>query len=392
MHNSKTSCSALWRSLYYNDMTNEYRVCCDFKPVDMTKRVGLGSVEEYLASDVYQELKSDMSQGKWHEGCKTCEIDEERGMESQRQSFNRQFKLEDIKNDQDFQIKYLDYRPGNLCNLKCRMCTPMFSSVLAKELNDNPELKQYASTKVFDMMDVAVGQLIKDEKRFEHLEVLKVLGGEPTIDPQIYDLLEFVIAKGYAKNITLKYTTNATNQNKRWLNLIQQFKRVGVTFSCDGTGKTYEYIRTPAKWESVKKNILNVGEITNLSRTGFNVVFSVWNCFTVDEWLPELIQMSNKISGQTEQDRIQIINCTHPKGSQVFNMPDQFKQIVLDKLKTLPQHHTVVQQLIHYTQLPQRNNTATKSFFDYNDKLDRIRKTNINDISEHYETLRQNTL
>ena len=102
--------------------------------------------------------------------------------------------------------------------------------------------------------------------------------------------------------------------------------------------------------------------------------------------------MSNKISGQTEQDRIQIINCTHPKGSQVFNMPDQFKQIVLDKLKTLPQHHTVVQQLIHYTQLPQRNNTATKSFFDYNDKLDRIRKTNINDISKHYETLRQNTL
>ena len=75
MHNSKTSCSALWRSLYYNDMTNEYRVCCDFKPVDQKNREGLGSVEEYLASDVYQELKSSMSQGKWDQGCKTCEID-----------------------------------------------------------------------------------------------------------------------------------------------------------------------------------------------------------------------------------------------------------------------------------------------------------------------------
>ena len=74
-------------------------------------------------------------------------------------------------------------------------------------------------------------------------------------------------------------------------------------------------------------------------------------------------------------------------------LPEEYKQIVVDKIDSMPMDK-VLKAVRHHTTkkakgIPEKE---VAMFFEHNDMLDRIRKTNINDISEHYETLRQNTL
>ena len=52
----------------------------------------------------------------------------------------------------------------------------------------------------------------------------------------------------------------------------------------------------------------------------------------------------------------------------------------------------MVKSLQYYTQRKPKPNVDLKNFFGHNDILDKIRKTNINNISPFYEELRQATI
>ena len=81
-----------------------------------------------------------------------------------------------------------------------------------------------------------------------------MLGGEPTINKKVHRVFNYCIENDFAKSVNLSMTTNFTNLNSTY-NLIDKFNSVGIQASLDGTGDTYEYIRRPAKWKQIKKNI-----------------------------------------------------------------------------------------------------------------------------------------
>jgi hypothetical protein len=383
---SSTFCSAPWRSVYYQNSTNSYKVCCDY-----TSKSESTSPQEFFNSPEVNDIKRAMLNGEWHPGCKVCRDQEKAQDSSPRLDFNENYQIDEIENLNDFKLKWLDYRPGNLCNLKCRMCSSSSSSLIEKEIKQYPELLKYHNLNA----EKPNTYNFKTLDNFKDLEVLKVLGGEPTIDPDIYDLLSWVIDNNLAKNINLRYTTNATNLNERWLELVREFKSTSIQVSLDGTGATYEYIRTPANWKSVKNNILQMQhKIPNLSRMGFNCVFSLWNCFTVDQWWPELYDVASQCYTKYRKPprNVSFINCTWPESSQVSNLPDNFKQIMLDKIDGL-ENCNKKELLKNYTTMSANNNNADiiQDFFNYNDILDKIRKTDINTLSPIYEELRKQT-
>jgi hypothetical protein len=58
-----------------------------------------------------------------------------------------------------------------------------------------------------------------------------------------------------APEITLELNTNCTVVKNTILNKFYNFKRVYIGLSIDAYGFYYEYIRYPAKWDIIKKNI-----------------------------------------------------------------------------------------------------------------------------------------
>jgi sulfatase maturation enzyme AslB (radical SAM superfamily) len=271
------------------------------------------------------------------------------------------------------------------------MCHPSNSSLIDKETQENEELKEFMGKKHYPVNDDLLPNICNKET-FENLEVLKILGGEPTIDPQVTKLLEWTVGNGYAKDINLRFTTNATNMNKRWVEAVNQFKTCKIQISLDGTGPTYDYIRTGANWSKIKENTLRCPEMyNNIRAMGSNIVYSVYNCFTVDQWLPELKQIRREIKDQGINYEFNVINCTTPAHQKVSNLPDELKQVILDKIDALGFEDEVTHSIRTYTELPAVGSPSGHAirFFKHNDILDRLRRTNIETLSPEYKQLRE---
>jgi len=402
--NHDVFCIAPWQASYYKESRKAYEMCCVFD-----KWTSAESPEDYFNSDTVKDVRRSIEQGKWNSGCKVCKEKEEHGQNSVRKRFNNNLTgiTQDSKewykeHTDEFNLKWLDYRPGNLCNLKCRMCNPSNSSLIAKEVIDNPELQRWNYNEV-DVTDSERFYKSKWHPAFKNLSYLNVLGGEPTIDPQIQKLLNWVISNDYAKNLHLRYTTNATNVNANWVEAVKQFKDCRINLSLDGTGPTYEYVRTGANWNKIRENIMKMPDlIPNIQGMGVNIVWSWYLCFTVQDWLPELQNLQHELKMRHNvRLRFNVTDATGPEHMIVRNLNPDFKDGIVEQLNKLKQNNIlpeVCSSLIYYTQhTPIVNNEKVlqdlqTDFFAHNGKLDEIRKTNIHNLSTMYKKLQNSKL
>ena len=230
-------CPAPWNALYYKDSVKAYKPCCEFKKLKQ-----FDSLDEYFNSDFLNEVKEDLKQGIYHKHCKACKDKSDMNIKNY-----AEYLIENIghADTTKFELKWLDYRPGNLCNLKCRMCSVVNSNAIEKEALEHPIIMEVIPELDKRLFTIEHGnkellpELI-DPEVFKKLKMLQILGGEPTLDPQIFKLLDYVGTLPTVNDISLRYTTNATSVNKRWFNVTKNFKDVDITFSIDGTEDTYD--------------------------------------------------------------------------------------------------------------------------------------------------------
>ena len=84
---------------------------------------------------------------------------------------------------------------------------------------------------------------------------MNIIGGEPTIIKEFYELLEFCYKNNTLKNKIVLIHSNMTNTNKNissWLGSMRQWT---ITASIDAVGLRNHYIRYPSNWNSIKKSI-----------------------------------------------------------------------------------------------------------------------------------------
>ena len=144
--NSKTFCVLPFMHMATNASGN-YRICCNSTPGKNQIKDSKGNsmnlakhnVEDVWNSEVYTTIRKQLLNNERPEMCQRCFSEEDAGVKSSRQSFNEGWYREDIDLSvvQDkIDVRYIDLRLGNLCNLKCRMCNPYASSMWVKEWND----------------------------------------------------------------------------------------------------------------------------------------------------------------------------------------------------------------------------------------------------------------
>jgi glutamate-1-semialdehyde 2,1-aminomutase len=130
------------------------RVCCtSTEPLGTHTEESL-QLEKHWQSEYYQNLRTRMLAGEKLDICNSCWTLEKDGIESDRQMFDRKYekhgepKLDVVTGTVLNKPLDLDIRPSNLCNLKCRMCTPKYSSQLQKEQSKNPYLFKWSGDTV----------------------------------------------------------------------------------------------------------------------------------------------------------------------------------------------------------------------------------------------------
>ena len=112
----------------------------------------------------------------------------------------------------------------------------------------------------FDQDTFIFGEVLSD---LEKIEEIYFTGGEPFLISRVEEIIDHLIKSGHAEHITLEFSTNCTKADPKFLEKLSKFQRIRLFFSLDGVGETFEYIRFPAKWEKVRKNIETLLSLPN---------------------------------------------------------------------------------------------------------------------------------
>lgn len=237
------------------------------------------SLNEVWNSDHFKSARQAMLEGRQFKNCITCYKEEEVGIHSHRQIENYIWKnklgeeyinelISNTNPDGSVNNKWitLDLRLGNTCNLQCVMCRPIDSSkwvkhaiILKEELKTDVKwdwkhkVDSY-STNNFEWYKDP--EFLKDF--YESAPDLRHIifgGGEPLYIKEHKEILKKLVDIGCSKNIELRYHTNGTIYDKEVIELWTKFKYVDVMISLDGGKDINDYIRYPADWDTIERNL-----------------------------------------------------------------------------------------------------------------------------------------
>ena len=315
----------------------EYKPCCLYKHKLKHKgnvlNVKNNTIDEAINSDDMQALRREFLENKRPNGCQSCWLEEDAGKKSKRiMSWEKMPVLGDLHVKKDIKsVRFLGLKLGNICNLKCRICSAENSSLWAAET------AKYNQSLKHEMIQINKQSKWPREKNQLFDQLHKVIhdvryidftGGEPFMIQEQFDVLKECVRAGVAHKIELHYNTNGTIYPEKAIDEIwPHFKRVELAFSIDDIGKRFEYQRHPADWLTVKNNIEKITRsgLDNLS-TQVCTTLSVFNIYYLDE-LAEKIQDWNL-------DFWYISSLTNPIEFDVRNLPKVVKKIITEKLET----------------------------------------------------------
>jgi sulfatase maturation enzyme AslB (radical SAM superfamily) len=248
-------------------------------------------LEDWEGED-YQKVRDFMLNGDgWLEECRTCKNAEALGDNSLRKWMNTVWKESgsptvDIQQGTVFGAPFFyDLRFSNVCNLACRMCSPESSSQLVKEAELIPEL--YPHWEKYDKeFKLSLGRNKNIDKLLEEAKFIKYitfLGGEPTLQPEVKQLLRKFIEVGNT-SVTIKVTTNGTNAQDEFYKLLTKFDMVYLNVSFDSHPDRLEYIRGNANGKKIWKNIQKFSQMSWNGELFLEVSQAVMNYNIFDFW------------------------------------------------------------------------------------------------------------
>src|SRR5262249_16150554 len=95
-----------------------------------------------------------------------------------------------------------------------------------------------------------------------NLKRLYITGGEPLLMKRVIEIVDFLI-ESRNTDLTLEFSTNCTKINTEILRKLSKFRAVNLALSLDGFGDAHEYIRFPAKWYVIDRNIRRLRQLPN---------------------------------------------------------------------------------------------------------------------------------
>lgn len=322
---SKTFCPLPWIHLATRP-NGDVRLCCTANASgageDDSKEVGLvtnngsnmnlqtSTLSEVWNSDYMKNTRLQMLDGKIPVSCTKCFNEEAAGITSKRQwetvVWKERLDLDSIVANTQIDgtlpvdIPYFDLRLGNLCQLKCIMCSPHDSSSWIKEWKiqypkyKTVELKQDQSWNIdFNYTWYQKGTFLEDMRsNASNIRELYFAGGEPLLIPEHYKILEFMVETGAAKLCVVRYNSNGLELPEKLFELWKHFKEVKFNFSVDAVGNRNDYIRYPSKWQDVVANLKRLDDTPSNITVNIACAVQLLNVITI----PELVHWKESMN------------------------------------------------------------------------------------------------
>jgi len=171
------------------------------------------------------------------------------------------------------------------------------------------------------------------------LEHLHFAGGEPLIIPEVQKALEICIEQGAAGNIELTFNTNLTKIPTRHRELWPQFKSVNLLCSIDAYGELNDYIRYPAKWARLVRNLDIIDQQhkeLNLGSATLSVTVQIYNIFHLHELLDYCHQRFSFIRAMPN-----LVPLSIPDYFNIQHLPDDLKKMAVDRLHAIREKLTL---------------------------------------------------
>jgi hypothetical protein len=142
--------------------------------------------------------------------------------------------------------------------------------------------------------DELVVEMLFKKFNWSYITGINFMGGEPLISKTVTLVMERLINMKIASNVTLWFTTNgSTLITGRQRDLFLQFKELNFSYSIDGIGDQFHYLRYPLSWEKLQRSVDSAKELGKHVpvNVGVNMTVGALNIFSVDqvqEWAKTL--------------------------------------------------------------------------------------------------------
>jgi organic radical activating enzyme len=431
--NLQSFCPEAWSQIEIS-MAGDFSICClannaeDFGIArddnDRQMNILTHSIAEALNSKTHKEHRLQLSRNEKPERCRNCYDAEYAAGKSKRTRVlrNTALRIPEYVNfktaplftnletgEVTSKVVNMHIRFGNLCNLKCIMCSPQHSNLWYEDWLAL-DYTQYNSNPIFRLGKYTTYEIKKDEHNryqlgFEkwweterwwdqfkevmpQLRYLYFTGGEPFLVPALGTCLDLLIEADLAKHIVLRFDTNLSIINKKILDKLKLFKDVALCVSIDETNERFEFIRFPAKYNTFMANL------QTLLASGIRIEY-ISSCIGNASMyaVPRVVEIAN-----TYKLNLTFRFLEGPKWLDMRHLPTTAKQEIIAKFKELKIQHAGRMGLHHYDMMirlmekyiaPEHTNMGKlEEFVRCMDILDVQRSTNWRvTLDEEYDLL-----
>ena len=366
------------------------------------------SIEEIYNNPYMQKLRLQMLAGEKPKICSKCYETEDSSGTSSRVVHNSFFKhkllkIPELTNEDgtvdEVELSYWDFRFSNLCNLKCRSCSPESSSAW---VSDSKKIKWFSpnfTDKVtnFSHSHFNVATL---EKYVNKVRKIYFSGGEPLLMDEHWQILDML--DRYKKYyVVLFYNTNLTKLTYENKSVLEYWKKWGymaqIYPSIDEIDERAEYVRSGTNWQQVENNLIEISKLNIVIIPGITV--SCLNVFRLPQIIDRLIQL-NIISKKMNYLNFSLNIVEYSPFLNVSILPEhQKKQIKEDLIKYVNEYESkynvnILEKFLHlfwYLDKPQDINHI-RSFQTFTKSLDKVRNEDTVQIIPELEEIMNFTL
>lgn len=393
---------------------SEAKPCCRFqhylpehKDIKKVNVIDYKTPQEILNSDAYKTLREKMLRGETIPGCSKCYREEARQGHSMRIGEWANYDSENIVNNNDLKLRYLEVAFGNYCNLACRTCNSELSTNWYEDDVELYKKRNYQDRKPWQKVTDVEYNWSGEE--LSELVQIKFTGGEPMLHPNFIKFIDILIQSDVAKNITLEIFTNCSwIPKEKILSRLSKFKSLQICMSIDGFGKINDYLRHKSKWETVHASLLawlDYEKDNDNVQAILSPTISIYNMFDAFELADKYAQYRIARGLSVELKDMKISTAVFPEYVNFRNVADKPKALnYLDKLfnhyvKNFPdkesewgaRHHTVNRM---YTKIKNELKNEKKGVHDkfvtFIRDLDELRKQRLRDyIPNLYDYLEE---
>lgn len=364
--------------------------CCNSQ--EILGNTSVDTLQDAWNSVPLRKMRLSMINDSYHPACSRCYENEMHSEQSARQRINNMFlhhydlaeKTNVDGSVDEFNLRYMDIRFSNICNLRCRTCNHHASS---RWYADQKKLDPtYDKPIVFKAGRFETDIWKQIEPYLDTVESIYFAGGEPLLTDEHYWILD-ALEKLKKFDVEIFYSTNFTvldKTKKHVFDYWKNFKNITVAASLDASGPRAEYLRKDTKWQDIIDNRLLLQKTLPHVKFKIAATLSIINALHLPDFHREWIGL-----GLINPDDILVNLVFDPDYYKIDIAPNSFKEKIknrytehIDWLKEIGADQNTINSFskpMSFLKI-QANTLKLDEFKNHTLKLDAIRNENILEI------------